>query len=183
MKNLADHLVDILENSYNAGSLETEVTLGFNSPGRFFWEVRDKGRGFPGGDLTDPFLTGRSERKVGMGLSLLAETAGQTNGSLRMETCPGGGSRLFFETDMRSVDARPLGDIARALVDAARFWPEMNLRVFLAGENPAPVIDTARLRAEVGEDVLEYRETRECVLSELKARLLEVGIDTQFGVP
>ena len=53
MKDLADHLFDILENSVTAGATEIRVILGLRNK-RFFFKIKDNGSGIKNGDVTDP---------------------------------------------------------------------------------------------------------------------------------
>jgi len=66
MKDLADHLFDIIENSINASATEVKIILGIKEK-LFFCKIEDNGSGIKDEDVTDPFVTSRKTRKVGWG--------------------------------------------------------------------------------------------------------------------
>lgn len=183
MKDIADHLVDIIENSFRAGAGRVTVGLSLDRTHCFRLEIRDDGPGLPAGDLTDPFRTSRRERRVGLGLALLAETAAAGGGSLAMEKAPGGGSVIRFTCRLDRLDARPLGDLARALVDVMTCWPTLELlvRVTGAGGRAETVLDTGALRAAGLVNGPPAPEIRGHLYRLLRREMDAAGLDTQFG--
>jgi K+-sensing histidine kinase KdpD len=123
MKDIADHLFDILENSVKAGATEVKITLG----------IQDS-MGIKEINVTDPFVTSRKTRKVGLGLPLLKKAAEGTGGSLRIFNLEKGGAYLEFKIDISHIDAKPFGDIARTFVDAIYSWPKINFEIFIQKE-------------------------------------------------
>jgi signal transduction histidine kinase len=171
MKDLAMHLVDIIENSAKAGAAAARVT--FHWKGTWLTvEVADDGPGLPpelAADPTDPYGTTRTERKVGLGLAFLRQSAEATGGRLEVETAPGKGVRLAATMDMASIDARPLGDLAGALQVAAVGWPELGLVVRLDGE--PPMLDMKAVRQELDGIPASHPEVRKYL-----AECLEQGL-------
>ena len=74
MKELALHILDISQNSITAGADRVDVTIREDSKqDRMSIEIRDNGSGIPAEmleNITDPFVTTRTTRKVGLGLNL-----------------------------------------------------------------------------------------------------------------
>lgn len=120
MKTLAEHILDISQNSTRAGAEEVEI----------LWEepreqdllritVRDNGPGIPGKILSqvmDPYTTTRSTRKVGMGLPLLRQNAEQTGGRVLIASEAGEGTRVTAEFVPSHIDLPGKGDLAGTLV-------------------------------------------------------------------
>jgi hypothetical protein len=173
MKDLSLHLLDILENPVRAGA--TAVVVAFDwEEGLLVLTIDDNGPGFPpevSDDPTDPFRTTRTERPVGLGLPLLRDAAEQTGGSLLLARAPSGGVRVQARFDMRHIDAKPLGDLAGALVTALLSWPGVDLVVRVQGEE---VLDTVAVRCELDGVPLHepaVRQFLERILTEATAPL------------
>jgi hypothetical protein len=182
MKNLADHLFDILENSVTAGATEIKVILGLRNK-RFFLEIKDNGSGIKNRDVTDPFVTSRKERKVGLGLPLLKKTAENTNGFLEISRLGGGGTFLKFETDVSHIDARPFGDLSKVFVDAVRSWPGVDFEVLIEREKSKneQVLDTKKIKDVMGCLDIQHKEIQDFVYQSIDKELKRIGINTQFG--
>lgn len=182
MKDLADHLFDIIENSVTAGATEVRIMLGLSNK-RFFCSIKDNGRGIEGENVTDPFVTSRKERKVGLGLSLLKKTAENTNGFLRISRLEGNGTFLEFETNISHIDAKPFGDLAKVFVDALRSWPEVDFEVLIEREKSKneQVLDTKEIRDTVGYSDIQHKEIQDFVYKSIDKELKRIGINTQFG--
>lgn len=156
MRDLSLHLSDILENAAKAGATRVVVRLWW--AGSVFWlEVSDNGPGLPAAvadDPTDPYRTTRRERPVGLGLALLRAAAEQTGGSVQIVSRPGQGVCVRAAFPMGHLDAKPLGDLASALLTAALGWP-LDL-VVQVGDPPETVLDLAEVRRELGEVPLSH---------------------------
>ncbi len=149
MKDLSLHLMDLLENAAKAGARRVQVSLWWDGD-VFCLEVADDGPGLPArvaADPTDPYRTTRTERPVGLGLALLRATAEQTGGRLRVHSEPGKGVRIQAEFPLRHVDAKPLGDLAGALLTSAVGWPtDLLVDVGCPAER---ILDLAEVRREL----------------------------------
>ncbi len=148
MRDLSLHILDILENSARAGATRVEVTLRRDG-GRLCLRIADNGPGFPPAvrpDPADPFRTTRTERKVGLGLALLRQSAEEAGGEFAVEEPPGGGVSVYCAYDPDHIDARPPGDLAGAVLAALLAWPTLQI-VLRIGESPEPAFDSAAVRA------------------------------------
>lgn len=150
MKDISLHLMDVLENAAKAGARRVHVSLCCEGE-TFRFAVADDGPGLPpavAADPTDPYRTTRTERPVGLGLALLRAAAEQTGGWLRVRSRPGEGVRVEAAFGLRHVDAKPLGDLAGALLTSALGWPtDLVLDV---GEPPERILDLTEVRRELG---------------------------------
>ncbi|MCK4400980.1 sensor histidine kinase [bacterium] len=182
MKDLADHIFDILENSVTSEATEVKVILGLRNK-RFSCRIKDNGRGIKNEDVTDPFVTSRKERKVGLGLSLLKKTAENTNGFLRISRLEGNGTFLEFETDISHIDAKPFGDLAKVFVDAMRSWPDVDFEVLIKKEKSQnePVLNTKEIRDVMDCADIQHKEIQDFVYQSIDKELKKIGINTQFG--
>ena len=63
-------------------------------------------------NINDPFITSRTTRRVGLGLSLLAAAAERCDGIVRVDSQPGKGTEVTATFRYGHIDRAPLGDIA-----------------------------------------------------------------------
>jgi 3',5'-nucleoside bisphosphate phosphatase len=126
MEDLALHVLDIAQNSLEAGAGSIEIEIHENlRADTFTIQVRDNGRGMDPETVAkaaDPFFTTRTTRRVGMGLPLLAAAARATGGTLSIDAKPGMGTTINATFQHSHLDRAPLGDI------------ETTLMVLLAGQ-------------------------------------------------
>ena len=182
MKDIADHLFDILENSVKAGAKEVKIILGIQNK-LFFGKIEDNGMGIKEKNVTDPFVTSRKTRKVGLGLPLLKKAAEGTGGSLRIFNLEKGGAYLEFKIDISHIDTKPFGDIARTFVDAIYGWPKINFEIFIQkeGNKKIPIFSIKKIREIVSYSEMQQKEVRDFIYGLIDEELKKIGIDSQFG--
>ncbi len=183
MRDLADHLFDVLENSVKAGATEVKIILGIKDK-LFFCKIVDNGSGIKDEDVTDPFVTSRKTRKVGLGLPLLKRAAESTGGFLKIYNSEKGGIILEFEMDMTHIDAKPFGDIARTFVDAIYSWPDVDFEIFTNIENNKkfPILNSRKIKNIVNQYEMQQKEIRDFIYQSIDQELRKIGIDNQFGI-
>jgi anti-sigma regulatory factor (Ser/Thr protein kinase) len=180
MEDLALHILDIVQNSVEAGATAVDIELEEDQAAdRLVIEVRDNGRGMDPEMLakaTDPFFTTRTTRSVGMGLALLAHAARAAGGDLEVQSRQGGGTRVMATFGYRHIDRAPVGDIETTLMVLLASHPELDMafrhvvadRVFeldrralsASGIDPATPDGLAALRQAIrqGEAALSRQE-------------------------
>ena len=134
MKEIALHLLDIVQNSVTAGAAHVDITFELASDGMLRMSVKDDGRGMPPELLErvrSPFVTTRTTRKVGLGIPLLMQNAMQSGGDLQLESELGRGTEITARFQTRSIDCLPLGDLGSTLstiIMGSPDRPEFSLR-------------------------------------------------------
>jgi hypothetical protein len=120
LEDLSQHILDIAENSLNAGADRIEITvLQDTAKNRLVLEVVDNGRGMDAETavkVLDPFYTTRTTRRVGLGLPFLKQSAELCGGSLSLQSAPGEGTRLSADFALDCIDRPPLGNIPSTIV-------------------------------------------------------------------
>ena len=118
---LADLVTDITQNAVEAGADTVELEISESkSPdgGEFRFLVKDNGKGMTEEELSraiDPFVTDgikHPNRKVGLGLPFLIQTAQQSGGGWDIKSEKGKGTTVTAWFDTGNVDIPPTGDIA-----------------------------------------------------------------------
>lgn len=120
MRELAQHILDLVENSAAAGASRVQIVVEVRGDADLLTiTVRDNGRGMPTETLakaTDPFFTSRSSRRVGLGIPLLKASAERSGGCLRIESQVGTGTLVEAVFALSNVDTPPLGDLKSTLI-------------------------------------------------------------------
>jgi len=161
VRELALHVLDILQNTVEAAATRATLTIHEDVPAdRLTITVADNGRGMDAATIahvTDPFYTTRTTRHVGLGLPLYAMAAEQAGGRLHITSEPGIGTTVRAEFQLSHPDRQPLGDMAGTLLAflLSERTPELRYEHRLRQE-PAPgdrtfEFDTADIRAELGD--------------------------------
>jgi hypothetical protein len=127
MKDLALHILDILQNSVTAGASLIELQIE-EIPGedKYLVKFTDNGKGMTAEmvkHVTDPFFTTRTTRKVGLGLPLLKQNAKRTGGNIIIHSLPGKGTEVDVEFSYAHIDRLPAGDIAGTIALTASSYP------------------------------------------------------------
>ncbi len=158
MEELSLHILDIVENSLMAGAKLVEVQIEEDTvQDRMLIEVRDDGQGMTPEFLarvTDPFVTTRTTRRVGLGLSLLKANARQWGGDLSVQSAPGQGTTVRIWFQLSHLDRPPLGDWPRTLLGLVMTRPGVDfLYRHFVGQDEVE-LDTRELREELGPEAL-----------------------------
>lgn len=168
MRELSLHILDILQNSVEAGATLVELTIEEDSiQDRLTIAVSDNGCGISEERLQqvfDPFHTTRRTRHVGLGLPLLKAAAQRCGGDVTIRSQVGVGTALEATFQRSHIDRAPLGDMTSTLLSfvlggrcdlhyAHRVCGPKGDRVF--------ELQTADIKAELGDVPLSHRQVRE----------------------
>ena len=130
MKDLSMHIMDIIQNSIVANASTVEINIIENLvDDSFTIIIKDDGKGMDSEmvkNVTDPYCTSRTTRKVGLGIPLLKQNAEQTGGELTIQSEVGKGTILNARFTHSSIDRQPLGDIAGTIVLTASANPTLD---------------------------------------------------------
>ncbi len=154
MKNIALHILDLVENSTRAKSCNVLISIVEDvSCDKYTLTLTDDGSGMDEEQrqkATNPFYTSRTTRKVGLGLPLIQMNAEKTGGSFSLTSKLGGGTTLEAKFVMSHPDRLPLGEIDEVLVLLAVGLPMLRLvyrHITAVGEYR---FDTEELREIMG---------------------------------
>ncbi len=132
MEDLSLHVLDIAENSINAGAKNIEIRIIENSAKDLLSiEIKDDGKGIDADtvvNVTNPFFTTRTPRRVGLGLALLEEAANSTGGKFRVESEINKGTKVVADFQLNHIDRKPIGNVADTLVGLLSRMDDLNIR-------------------------------------------------------
>lgn len=155
MREISLHIMDIAENGIAAGAKRIEINVEENRRDNLLKvEICDNGCGIPPemlANITDPFVTGRTTRRVGMGLSLLKAAAERCAGTFDIASEPGKGTRTAATFQYDHIDRAPLGDMVGTVMLLIAGRPETDFLYTHIINGKDFVLDTAEIRAELGD--------------------------------
>ena len=176
MKEIALHLLDIAENSASAGASVVDIQVFEDIDNdRLRLVMQDNGKGMDADLLarvTDPFVTSRTTRKVGLGIPLLKAAAEACNGYLRIDSRVGQGTRLEVDFQRNHIDRMPLGDLAGTMLTLIVGFPDIRWRLDYCVADRAYTFDSGPIKDELGDIPL----TTPSILAFVRG-MLEEGID------
>ncbi len=130
MKELSLHILDIAENSVNAGASNIEITVLENiNKDKLTIIIKDNGKGMDAETvqhITDPFITSRTTRKVGLGLPFLKAAAEACQGNLKIQSQPGIGTEIEVNFQRSHIDRMPLGDLKTTFLNLLIGYPQVH---------------------------------------------------------
>ena len=119
MVELSLHILDIAQNSIKAKASLVEISVTEDVAANLLTIIiKDNGCGMEPDflkDVTNPFRTSRTTRKVGLGLSLFKSAAELTGGGLDIKSEVGKGTVVKVDFVYNSIDRQPLGDMASTM--------------------------------------------------------------------
>lgn len=120
MKELALHILDIVQNSISAKASLIQIEIEENTDSdRLQINIIDDGHGMDEDLLkrvTDPFTTTRTTRRVGLGLPLLKQAAEECNGGLQIRSRLNEGTTVTIWFQHSHIDRVPLGDMVETII-------------------------------------------------------------------
>jgi len=131
MEDLSLHILDIAENAIAAGATRVLISVNENL-GRdlLVFRVTDDGRGMSRREKAralDPFFTTKRKR-TGLGLPLLAQTAGLCGGRIALESTSGRGTKVTARFRFSHIDRPPLTKMTETMMMLFFGHPEVDFR-------------------------------------------------------
>ncbi len=146
------HILDIAQNSIRAGASLTEIDV--DEEGALLTvAIRDNGCGMSAemaARVTDPFVTSRTTRKVGLGVPFYKMAAEITGGTFSIESKVGVGTVVtaVFHTD--HIDCMPMGDLSDTIYALVTLNPRVDFLFTHTVNGKSAAMDTREFRAVLG---------------------------------
>jgi len=153
MEDISLHILDIVENSIGAEATLINISISEDTANDLFSvEIGDNGRGIPEdmrSIVLDPFCTTRTTRKVGLGLSLLAQAARETGGDISVRSGSTSGTIVTATFKKSHIDMKPLGNISETLVVLIAGNPQIDFMFTYKKNSNAFSLDTREIKKEL----------------------------------
>ena len=153
LREISLHILDLAENSLSAGAslITIEVTEDTRQD-RLEVRVADNGRGMDPemtARVTDPFVTSRTTRRVGLGLPFLKQAAEMCNGQFEIESTVGVGTTVTAIFQNSHVDRMPMGDLSGTLLTLVIGYPQADFVFRHTVNGQVFEFDTRPIKAEL----------------------------------
>lgn len=159
MREIALHILDIAENGITAGSDLIQILIDENRIENLLKVViKDYGKGMSPEmvrTVTDPFITTRTTRRIGLGLSLWKEAAKRCGGDFSIESEPGKGTVVTATFRYDHIDRAPIGDIAGTITILIAGNPDIDFVYDHVIDGNRFTIDTRELKGELKESLTD----------------------------
>ena len=165
------HILDVIQNSIEAGASKIEITIEENLEKNLFqFEVSDNGRGMSAEQIAgilDPFYTTRTTRHIGLGLPLLLESCRRCDGDLTINSTPGEGTTLQASFRHNHIDRAPLGDMPTVLLAALLSENPVDWRYVHRLNGEEFRLDSSEIRRELEDIPLTHPKVRQWLMDVL----------------
>ena len=157
MKEIALHIMDIVQNSITANATLIEISLEIaRQADTVSITVKDNGKGMSRemlAHVTSPFVTTRTTRKVGLGISLFKAGAENSGGSFAIDSVEGKGTELTAVHILDNIDRPPIGDFAGTVHSLIVCNPKIDFVIRVEIDGQLETLDTREVRQVLGNEV------------------------------
>ncbi len=179
MQDLSLHILDVAENGITAGADLIRIAVEEDTKAdKLTITIEDNGRGMDPEFLAkvlDPFVTTRTTRKVGLGLSLFRHSARDAGGDLQIVSTPGRGTKVIAYMSYRHIDRKPMGDMAETVTTLIQGNPEVDVVYVHRKDGGEFTLDTREIRSELEEIPINNPEVIGLIQENLRSSLQEIA--------
>lgn len=149
--------MDIVENSIKGQATLIKLSIKEDiQKNQLKIRIVDNGKGMPRNVLAkvkNPFVTSRTTRPVGLGISLFEAAANQCEGSLDIYSKEGLGTAVVAKFRYDHIDRAPLGDMPRTITSVVLGLGDADLVYEHALGDKKFTMDTREIRLMIGDKV------------------------------
>ena len=157
MNELSLNILDIAQNSIAAEATLVEIdVLEDSSLDRIILRVSDNGKGMSEEfqkTAQNPFVTTRTTRKIGLGISFLKEAAELTGGTFELKSELGVGTTITATFVMSHIDRQPIGNLTETVITLVTLNTEIDFIIRYKVSDNEFVFSTQEVKTLLGEDV------------------------------
>jgi len=156
MSELSLNILDIAQNSISAEATLVEIDVEEDKTSdRLYIRVKDNGKGMSEDFLKtveDPFITTRTTRKIGLGISFLKEAAEMTGGFIDLKSELGVGTTITATFVMSHIDRQPIGNLTETIITLVSLNTEIDFNFRYKVDNNEFLFTTQEVKAMLGDD-------------------------------
>jgi|UniRef100_A0A7C4ET50 anti-sigma regulatory factor (Ser/Thr protein kinase) len=178
MEDISLHILDVAENGIRAGASLVQISIREDvASDELVVTIQDNGRGMEPDflkNVLDPFVTTRTTRKVGLGLSLFQQSAMEADGDLVIESKVGLGTTVKARMRHGHIDRKPLGNMVETMLTLIEGNPNVDFVYTHVKNGKGYVLDTRTLRQELEEVPINSPAVIELIKQDLLTGLQEI---------
>ncbi len=184
MTEISLNVLDVSENSTRAGASLVQIFVTADTAAdRLSIFIRDNGCGMSREQIdqvTDPFFTTRTTRKVGLGIPFFKYAAECTGGSFSIESEPGKGTAVTAVFVLSHVDRMPLGDMNTTIHNLIVYHPDTDFVYTYTYNGSSFTLDTREMREILGDIPFDTPEISQYIMEYLNENKRETDGGAQF---
>jgi hypothetical protein len=173
------HILDVVENGLAAGADLIEIDLEKDEDRDLLCIViSDNGKGMRPeevSNVTNPFFTSRTTRRVGLGLPFLKMAAEQCDGYFNIESQIGRGTRVEVAFKLSHWDRAPLGDMAGTLLSLIVGRSDVDFIYRQKSKDDDFTLDTRDIKAAIEDIPLSDPDVLTFLRDNIREGLAELG--------
>jgi hypothetical protein len=179
MQDLSLHILDVAENGITAGADLIQITVEEDTEeDRLIITIEDNGRGMTPDFVAralDPFVTTRTTRKVGLGLSLFQQSAQAADGDMKVDSTPGVGTKIRVRMSHKHIDRKPLGNMTETVTTLIQGNPDVDFLYIHRKNGKEFTLDTREIKSELEEVAINNPEVVGLIQENLRLSLEEIA--------
>lgn len=180
MKTLALNILDIVQNSVRAKANEISIEITESVLSDLLQIVIiDNGKGISDSmlkNVTDPFVTSRTKRRIGLGLPLLKQHAELAGGNIKIESETEKGTKVTARFELNHIDRQPMGDLTGVLKILIAANPDINFIYCHVTDNGDFRFSSAETKEYLEVDSLSNRSLMNDIGDMIKANLNKIEV-------
>ena len=184
MPEISLNVLDVAENSTRAGATLVTITVDADFTSDCLTIIiDDNGCGMTPQQVqqvTDPFFTSRTTRKVGLGVPFFKLAAESTGGSFTIRSEPGVGTTVTAVFVLSHIDRMPLGDINTTIHTLVIYHPETDFVYRYRYNDRSFTLDTREFRQVLGDIPFASPEISAYIMDYLSENKLETDGGAQY---
>lgn len=177
MKELSLHILDLAQNSVNAGATAIQIIVTENTvANKLEIKISDNGKGMTDEvlkQISDPFFT-TGNKKTGLGIPLVQQHTKATGGEFKIKSSPGKGTILTAVFAHNHIDRQPMGDIAATITSLIRSYPNIDFIYRHSFNNKQFTIDTCEIKLELDGIPINKKEIIDFIYDMIDENLQEI---------
>jgi hypothetical protein len=179
LRELALHILDVAQNSVEAGAATITITVVEDRAADTLGvTIQDDGPGMSAeaaARVFDAGYTSRKTRRWGLGLPLCRATCERCNGEMGLTSAPGAGTTVSCRLRLSHVDRPPLGDMGAVLQSLLCAAGSRHVRYRHQVGGAGFELDSAALQAELDDVALTHPAVLDWVRRYVNQSLREIG--------
>ena len=187
MPEISLNVLDVAENSTRAGASLVNITVKADFLNdQLTIIIDDNGCGMTPQQVeqvTDPFFTIRTTRKVGLGVPFFKLAAESTGGSFTIISQPNVGTKVTAVFILSHIDRMPLGDINTTIHTLVVYHPETDFVYRYQYNNRSFTLDTREFRQVLGDIPFDTPEISAYIMDYLNENKQETDGGASYQPP